>query len=58
MVIETLAGAWESVGVTDKAERLLLDGLEIAGDNFGLQSSYFFLLIKQGRLEKAETPVE
>lgn len=53
-VIETLAGAWESVGATDKAERLLLDGLEIAGDNFGLQTTYFFLLIKQGRLEKAE----
>jgi TolB-like protein/predicted Zn-dependent protease len=55
MVIETFAGAWLSVGATDKAERLLLDGLEIAGDNFGLQSSYFFLLIKQGRLEKAES---
>jgi len=54
VVIETLAGAWESVGVSDKAERLLLDGLEVASDNFGLQSSYFFLLIKQGRLEKAE----
>ena len=54
VVIETLAGAWESVGVTDKAERLLLDGLEIAGDNFGLQTNYFFLLLKQGRLEKAE----
>jgi len=54
MVIETLAWAWLSVGVYDKAERLLLDGLEIAGDNSGLQSSYFFLLIKQGRLEKAE----
>ena len=54
VVIETLAGAWLSVGAYDKAERLLLDGLEIAGDNSGLQSSYFFLLIKQGRLEKAE----
>ena len=54
VVIETLAYAWESMGVTDKAERLLLDGLELAGDNSGLQSNYFFLLIKQGRLEKAE----
>jgi TolB-like protein/Flp pilus assembly protein TadD len=54
VVIETLAWAWLSVGAYDKAERLLLDGLEIAGDNSGLQSSYFFLLIKQGRLEKAE----
>ena len=55
VVIETLAGAWASIGVTDKAERLLLEGLKIAGDNFGLQSSYFFVLIKQGRLEKAES---
>jgi len=55
VVIETLAGAWASVGVTDKAEDLLLTGLEIAGDNFGLQSNYFFLLLEQGRLEKAES---
>lgn len=54
VVIETLAWAWLSIGAYDKAERLLLDGLEIAGDNSALQSSYFFLLIKQGRLEKAE----
>ncbi len=54
VVIETLAGAWESIGATDKAERLLLDGLEIAADNFALQTTYFFLLIKQGRLENAE----
>lgn len=55
VVIGTLAGAWLSVGVTDKAERLLLDGLEVAGDNYSLQSSYFFLLLRQGRLEKAES---
>ena len=54
VVIGTLARAWESVGANDKAERLLLDGLEIAGDNFALQTTYFFLLIKQRRLEKAE----
>ncbi len=57
-VIQTLASAWESVGVTDKAERLLLDGLEIANDNNGLRSNYFFLLLKQGRLEKAERLVQ
>ena len=55
VVIQTLAGAWASVGVTDKAESLLLDGLEIAGNNSGLQSNYFFLLLEQGRLEKAES---
>ena len=55
VVIRTLAGAWASIGVTDKAEGLLLDGLEIAGNNFGLQSDYFFLLLEQGRLEKAES---
>lgn len=54
-VIEALAGAWMSVGAEDKAERLLRDGLEIAADNFGLQNSYFFLLLKQRRLEKAES---
>ncbi len=53
VVIETLASAWESVGATNQAERLLLEGLEIAADNFGLQSKYFFLLVKQGRLENA-----
>jgi TolB-like protein/Flp pilus assembly protein TadD len=58
VVIETLAVAWESVGVIDKAERLLLDGLEIASDNFGLRSNYFFLLLKQNRLEKAERLVQ
>ena len=53
-VIATLASAWEMIGANDKAKRLLLEGLEIAGDNYGLQSSYFFLLLRQGRLEKAE----
>jgi len=54
VVIETLAGAWESVGAIDKAETLLLQGLEIAGDNSSLQTNYFFLLLQQGRYEKAE----
>ena len=55
VVIETLAGAWQSVGAIDEAERLLLDGLEIAGENSGLQNSYFFLLLQQRRLEQAES---
>jgi len=54
VVIEALAEAWSSIGVNDKAERLLIDGLGKASENFGLRSSYFFLLLKQGRLEKAE----
>ncbi|MGA9575860.1 MAG: hypothetical protein WBS20_18100, partial [Lysobacterales bacterium] len=54
VVIETLASAWASMDVNDKAESLLLDGLEKAKDNFNLQSTYFFLLLKQGRFEKAE----
>ena len=53
-VIEVMAAAWMSVGADAEAERLLLEGLQIAGDNFGLQNSYFFLLVRQGRLEKAE----
>jgi tetratricopeptide (TPR) repeat protein len=32
----------------------LLDGLEIASENMGLRSNYFFLQLKLGRLEKAE----
>ena len=54
VVIQTLANAWETIGEIDKAEGLLLDGLEIASDNFGLRNGYFFLLLRQGRLEKAE----
>lgn len=54
VVIETLANAWDNVGLADEAEQLLLEGLEIASDNFSLRTSYFFLLLKQGRLEKAE----
>ena len=58
VVIETLASAWESVGVIDKAESLLLEGLEIAGDNSGLRNYYFFLLLRQGRLEKAASMIQ
>lgn len=54
VVIETLANAWEKIGVVARAEALLQDGLEIAGDNFSLRTDYFFLLLKQGRIEKAE----
>jgi len=57
IIIETLANAWESLGVFDKAERLLLDGLEIASENSSLRMTYFSLLLKQGRLEKAERMV-
>jgi len=58
VVIETLASAWENVGASDQAERLLLEGLEIAGDNFSLRANYFGLLLKQGRLEKADRLVQ
>ncbi|NOR18701.1 MAG: tetratricopeptide repeat protein, partial [Xanthomonadales bacterium] len=54
VVIETMAGAWDGVGATDKAEQLLLHGLEIANDNSGMRGNYFFLLLKQGRLEEAD----
>lgn len=53
-VIETFADTWESVGVADKAEQLLVDGLALASDNSGLRTNYFFVLLRQGRLEKAE----
>ena len=58
VVIQTLANAWESMGADDMAEELLLEGLEIAADNFSLRNNYFFLLLKQGRLEKAERLIQ
>jgi TolB-like protein/Flp pilus assembly protein TadD len=58
VVIKALAAAWESVGVIDKAEELLLEGLDIANDNSSLRFSYFFLLLREGRLEKAERLVQ
>jgi len=58
VVIAIMANAWESLGVIDKAEQLFLDGLEIAEDNFDLRTNYFFLLLQQGRLEKAERFVQ
>jgi TolB-like protein/Flp pilus assembly protein TadD len=54
-VIEIMAAAWNSVGVTDRAEQLLLHGLEIANDNAGMRGNYFGLLLRQGRLEKADS---
>jgi tetratricopeptide (TPR) repeat protein len=57
-VIEILAGAWEMLGDLEKAEQLLANGLTIANDNSGLQFNYFFLLLRQGRLEKAERLVQ
>jgi len=53
VVIKTLASAWDHIGDTEKAESLFLEGLEIADENSGLRSGYFYLLLKQGRLEKA-----
>ena len=55
VVIETLAGAWASMDAYDKAESLLLDGLQKAKDNFSLQTTYFFLLLRQGRFEQAQS---
>jgi len=57
-VVGIMAKAWESLGVIDKAEQLILDGLEIAEDNFDLRKNYFFLLLQQSRLEKAERFVQ
>ena len=58
VVIEVFASAWESVGVIEKAEQLLIDGMAIASENSSLRYKYFFLLLKQGRLEKAERLVQ
>ncbi len=58
VVIQIMAGAWESIGALDKAEQLILEGLEIAGENAGLRKNYFFLMLRQGRLEEAERMVQ
>ncbi len=57
-VILTLANAWANVGVTDRAESLLDEGLKIASDNFSIRVNYFFLLLRQERLEKATRLME
>ncbi len=57
-VIEIFASAWDSIGVIEKAEQLLVDGMGLASDNSGLRLQYFFLLLKQGRLEKAARLVQ
>jgi len=49
-----MAAAWDSVGAIDKAEELLIHGLEIASDNSAMRGNYFFILLKQGRLEEAD----
>lgn len=54
VIIGTLASAWESIGMLDKAEELLVSGLEIAGENHKLRMIYFWLLLRQNRLETAE----
>jgi TolB-like protein/Flp pilus assembly protein TadD len=54
VVIESLASAWAMLGEVEKAEELLMGGLKIASDNYSLRKNYFFLMLKQGRLEKAE----
>lgn len=53
-VIQALADAWTSVGMNDKAESLLSDGLKKSKDNLNLQTSYFSLLLREGRVETAE----
>jgi tetratricopeptide (TPR) repeat protein len=55
VVIQTLANAWEGLGSDDKAEELLLSGLELAGENQNLKMTYFWLLLRKGRLEKANS---
>jgi TolB-like protein/predicted Zn-dependent protease len=58
VVIQAFASAWEMLGDIEKSEQLLVNGLAIANDNSALQFNYFFLLLRQGRLEKAERLVQ
>ena len=57
VVIGTMARAWMELGEIDRAEQLLLAGLELAADNTDLQVQYYSLMLVSGRLEEAERVV-
>jgi len=52
--IAVLARTWMLLGDAEEAERLLLDGLAVAGENAKLQYSYWMVLMVQRRFEEAE----
>ncbi len=55
--IASLARTWVVLGDTEEAERLLLDGLEKAGQNAKLQNAYWMVLMATRRFEEAESLV-
>lgn len=57
LVIQTLARAWMELGEFGESEKLLQEALDLAADNADLQSTYFLLLLADGRLEEAEQVV-
>jgi TolB-like protein/Tfp pilus assembly protein PilF len=54
VVIAAMAKAWLELGALEESEKVLLSGIEIAGDNADLKSLYFHVLLLAGRLEEAE----
>ena len=55
--ISALAKTWLSLGEVEKAEHLILRGLEKSGQNGNLLSSYWLTLMVLRRFEEAETLV-
>lgn len=57
VVVKTLAYAWMELGDLEMSEELLLEALELAGDNTELRAQHFTLLLASGRLEEAESSI-
>ncbi len=58
VVVAGMAKAWLNLGALDEAEEVLLAGIEDFNDNADLKSSYFEILLLDGRLEEAERVVK
>jgi tetratricopeptide (TPR) repeat protein len=55
--ISVLAQTWVLLGDVEEAERIILQGLEISGQNGNLLRTYWMTLMAMHRLEEAETLV-
>jgi TolB-like protein/tetratricopeptide (TPR) repeat protein len=54
LVSQAMANVWMELGEMERAEELLADALEAAGENAELQSQYFMVLAVAGRFGEAE----
>jgi Flp pilus assembly protein TadD len=55
--IAALARTWVLLGEVDEAERLILEGLDLAGENANLLGTYWMILLVNRRFEEAESLV-